>query len=199
MESNFLNHHSEFRNFNVEKSGIWCPSKISTFPFEKSTSLGPNGDFLEFDEFKECFEKALKCLGEDSKRFLSKNMFDDNSSKDGQEDDLSVLIDAGKTSNGVFVMATKEEKLKNLPDVTYATFAGKLPQDIYDKICIIPHFGHIANRILRRLYSGGFVDAFCGNTLGKNRKVRAEQRRYFEELSEGGIHYLHSILKMGKS
>lgn len=116
------------------------------------------------------------------------------SSQDDHEEESNVII------NSAHLAASKEGKLKGVPsDVTYDTFAGKTPSEIYDKICSIGHFGHVANRILRKLISGGYVDAACGNTLGKNRKVRAEQKRYFEELTELGIQYLHQVIKSGLS
>lgn len=94
----------------------------------------------------------------------------------------------------------REGKLKVVPaDVNYQTFAGMGPSEIYDKICSLVHFGHISNRILRKMIHAGFLDASCGNTLGKNRKTKAEQRKLFESLSTQGVIFLHKVIKSGKS
>lgn len=94
----------------------------------------------------------------------------------------------------------KEGRLKVVPaDVTYATFAPMGPTEIYDKMCSLVHFGHISNRILRKMIHAGFLDASCGNTLGKNRKTKSEQRKLFDNLSSQGLLYLHKIIKSGEA
>lgn len=93
----------------------------------------------------------------------------------------------------------KEGRLKVVPsDVSYATFAALGPAEIYDKICSLVHFGHISNRILRKMIHAGFLDASCGNTLGKNRKTKSEQRKLFDSLSTQGVLFLHKIIKSGQ-
>lgn len=92
----------------------------------------------------------------------------------------------------------KEGRLKIVPpDVSYTTFAPMGPAEIYDKICSLVHFGHISNRILRKMIHAGFLDASCGNTLGKNRKTKSEQRKLFDNLSTQGVLFLHKIIKSG--
>ncbi len=122
---------------------------------------------------------------------------DDIGSMGDSDDEETNLIVTGEIHR-LSSVTTKEGKLKGLPaDVTYGTFAGQYPQDIYDKMCNIQHFGHVSNRVLRKLFTAGYVDELCGNTLGKNRKVRTEQRKYFENLDDAGIYFLHTILKKG--
>ncbi len=123
-----------------------------------------------------------------------------NSSKDDDEDDNendNIVIGSGNLYGAIH--GIKEGKLKTIPqDVTYAShFAGKSSTEVYDRICSVKHFGHIANRILRKLIASENLAVSCGTTLGKNRKVRAEQRQHFENLSEIGLQILHNIIKQG--
>lgn len=117
------------------------------------------------------------------------------SSKDEFEDE-NVIVNGERHYNTI---NSKEGRLKTIPqDVTYAShFAGKSSTEVYDRICTVNHFGHIANRILRKLIASENLPVICGNTLGKNRKTRADQRQHFENLSESGVVFLHTVIKQG--
>jgi len=119
----------------------------------------------------------------------------------GSSKDIDYLEDDHNTpiaSGGLPLFANhhREGKLKVVsPDINYQTFSGLGPAEIYDKICSLVHFGHISNRILRKMIHAGFLDASCGSVLGKNRKTRTEQRKMFDSLSTQGVIFLHKIIK----
>lgn len=71
------------------------------------------------------------------------------------------------------------------------------PEEIYDSFFNIRRMGFIANRIIRKLNETKHI--VSSKILEKRKKLKALQRKQFEQLSPAGIEYLKVLLKMGKA
>lgn len=71
------------------------------------------------------------------------------------------------------------------------------PEEIYDSFFSIRRMGFIANRIIRKLNETKHI--VSSKILEKRKKLKALQRKQFEQLSPAGIEYLKVLLKMGTS
>eukprot|EP01033_Poteriospumella_lacustris_P004698 gene4698-3366_t len=68
------------------------------------------------------------------------------------------------------------------------------PEEIYDSFFNIRRMGFIANRIIRKLNETKHI--VSSKILEKRKKLKALQRKQFEQLSPAGIEYLKVLLKM---
>jgi hypothetical protein len=71
------------------------------------------------------------------------------------------------------------------------------PEEIYDSFFSIRRMGFIANRIIRKLNETKHI--VSSKILEKRKKLKAVQRKQFEQLSPAGVEYLKVLLKMGNS
>ena len=76
-------------------------------------------------------------------------------------------------------------------------FEDLSPEEIYDSFFSIRRMGFIANRIIRKLNETKHI--VSSKILEKRKKLKAVQRKQFEQLSPAGVEYLKVLLKMGKS
>jgi hypothetical protein len=76
-------------------------------------------------------------------------------------------------------------------------FEDLTPEEIYDSFFSIRRMGFIANRIIRKLNETKHI--VSSKILEKRKKLKAVQRKQFEQLSPAGVEYLKVLLKMGKS
>lgn len=76
-------------------------------------------------------------------------------------------------------------------------FETLLPEEIYDSFFTIRRMGFIANRIIRKLCETRHM--VCSKILEKRKKLRALQRKSFEQLTPAGVQYLKVLLKLGKN
>lgn len=76
-------------------------------------------------------------------------------------------------------------------------FEALTPGEIYDSFFNIRRMGFIANRIIRKLNETKHI--VSSKILEKRKKLKALQRKQFEQLSPAGVEYLKVLLKMGKS
>lgn len=81
-----------------------------------------------------------------------------------------------------------------IEDANY--FEVLTPEEIYDSFFSIRRMGFIANRIIRKLNETKHI--VSSKILEKRKKLRALQRKQFEQLSPAGVEYLKVLLKMGK-
>ena len=75
-------------------------------------------------------------------------------------------------------------------------FEDLSPEEIYDSFFSIRRMGFIANRIIRKLNETKHI--VSSKILEKRKKLKAVQRKQFEQLSPAGVEYLKVLLKMGK-
>ncbi len=75
-------------------------------------------------------------------------------------------------------------------------FEDLSPEEIYDSFFNIRRMGFIANRIIRKLNETKHI--VSSKILEKRKKLKAVQRKQFEQLSPAGVEYLKVLLKMGK-
>lgn len=73
-------------------------------------------------------------------------------------------------------------------------FEDLLPEEIYDSFFTIRRMGFIANRIIRKLNETKHI--VSSKILEKRKKLKALQRKQFEQLSPAGVEYLKVLLKM---
>ena len=106
----------------------------------------------------------------------------DDSSVDDQYDEEA----AGGKGNKPWVPA--------IEDPNY--FEDLSPEEIYDSFFSIRRMGFIANRIIRKLNETKHI--VSSKILEKRKKLKAIQRKQFEQLSPAGVEYLKVLLKMGK-
>jgi DNA polymerase III alpha subunit len=76
-------------------------------------------------------------------------------------------------------------------------FEDLSPEEIYDSFFTIRRMGFIANRIIRKLNETKHI--VSSKILEKRKKLKAIQRKQFEQLSPAGVEYLKVLLKMGKN
>lgn len=74
-------------------------------------------------------------------------------------------------------------------------FEDLAPEEIYDSFFSIRRMGFIANRIIRKLNETKHI--VSSKILEKRKKLKAVQRKQFEQLSPAGVEYLKVLLKMG--
>ena len=74
-------------------------------------------------------------------------------------------------------------------------FEELTPEEIYDSFFTIRRMGFIANRIIRKLNETKHI--VSSKILEKRKKLKAVQRKQFEQLSPAGVEYLKVLLKMG--
>lgn len=93
-------------------------------------------------------------------------------------------------------MAVKGNKpwVPAIEDPNY--FEDLSPEEIYDSFFNIRRMGFIANRIIRKLNETKHI--VSSKILEKRKKLKAVQRKQFEQLSPAGVEYLKVLLKMGK-
>jgi len=73
-------------------------------------------------------------------------------------------------------------------------FEDLSPEEIYDSFFNIRRMGFIANRIIRKLNETKHI--VSSKILEKRKKLKAVQRKQFEQLSPAGVEYLKVLLKM---
>jgi hypothetical protein len=76
-------------------------------------------------------------------------------------------------------------------------FEDLLPEEIYDSFFSIRRMGFIANRIIRKLNETKHI--VSSKILEKRKKLKALQRKQFEQLSPAGVEYLKVLLKIGEN
>lgn len=105
----------------------------------------------------------------------------DDSSVDEQYED-----DHGASSKG------NKPWVPAIEDPNY--FEDLSPEEIYDSFFSIRRMGFIANRIIRKLNETKHI--VSSKILEKRKKLKAVQRKQFEQLSPAGVEYLKVLLKM---
>lgn len=95
---------------------------------------------------------------------------------------------------GVSHVDEKLDMKLGLPDLPQPEYFEKLsPADIYDSFFTIRRMGFIANRIIRRLNETKHI--VSSKILEKRKKLKAVQRKQFENLTSEGVEYLRVLLK----
>lgn len=116
----------------------------------------------------------------------------DESSDDGGMMGLSPS--AMPVHGGGMIMKGNKPWVPAIDDQNY--FEDLLPEEIYDSFFSIRRMGFIANRIIRKLNETKHI--VSSKILEKRKKLKALQRKQFEQLSPAGVEYLKVLLKMGK-
>lgn len=113
----------------------------------------------------------------------------DDDSSDGGNEEWNELDENGQEGK------SSKAWVPAIDDPNY--FEVLSPEEIYDSFFSIRRMGFIANRIIRKLNETKHI--VSSKILEKRKKLKALQRKQFEQLSPAGIEYLKVLLKMGKS
>ena len=111
----------------------------------------------------------------------------DDDSSDGGNEEWNEMDEHGQEGK------SSKPWVPAIDDANY--FEVLSPEEIYDSFFSIRRMGFIANRIIRKLNETKHI--VSSKILEKRKKLKALQRKQFEQLSPAGIEYLKVLLKMG--
>jgi DNA polymerase III alpha subunit len=111
---------------------------------------------------------------------------------------LMDMDDADSSDDQLLLSALPSKHKPLLPSIDDPNYFEELsPEEIYDSFFSIRRMGFIANRIIRKLNETKHI--VSSKILEKRKKLKALQRKQFEQLSPAGAEYLKVLLKIGEN